>query len=149
MRAHSEQCARPCLFVQATLTDDPSWQKIESALFCLRAAGELVPGDEIEHTPQVFQALALLPEHPSVLQTAMLVVGAHAEWLAREDGDASTKRACLELALPFLFRGLAVPSLTAQAAQALDDVCTECDEALVEWLEPVSTLVLRATIWTR
>eukprot|EP00048_Salpingoeca_helianthica_P005153 m.84835 g.84835 ORF g.84835 m.84835 type:complete len:920 (+) comp13490_c0_seq2:21-2780(+) len=110
--------------LMSSLATPDRWQPIEASLFCIRSLGASIEYDENTFAPQILTAVTQAPQHPTVLRSALLMIGAFADYLSRH-GDI-----LLHL-LPFIFQSLPVPGLAAAAAVALRDVCSECAEVLL------------------
>ena len=117
--------------VDAVETDSLEWRRIEAIVYCLRGAGEFVPEDEREYTPQIMLLFPRIIEnipHPKVMYTTAMALGMYAPWL-------STNTELLVQVVPVLLRGLAEASLSVAAASSLKDIAETCDEALSGSLE--------------
>eukprot|EP00041_Stephanoeca_diplocostata_P023538 m.580132 g.580132 ORF g.580132 m.580132 type:complete len:939 (+) comp22320_c0_seq2:195-3011(+) len=95
------------------------WQQVEAVLYALRASADTLRADETTYTPRIFAHLEHVGQQPQVIQTALLMVGAYAEWL-------NENPSCLPSALQLLLQAIHVPKYIRFAAIALCDVCQDC-----------------------
>ena len=116
-----------------------SWQECEAAMYLMRSTAETVNAEEETQTPRIFQILSMLPQHQTVMRTALLMVGALSEWVASSSdaGETGCKAKCLELGIHFCMAGLANPDLASFAAEAFKDIGEVCAEMLQPYADTI------------
>ncbi|KAJ2781132.1 Nuclear import receptor [Coemansia interrupta] len=106
----------------ADVAGGAGWQRVEAALFALRAMGAEVSADEASVLPRVMDALAQLPLdalHPRLRYAATLVLARYTEW-------TSAHPAYVGFQLRFITAGFAHADVAAASAQALKYLCQDC-----------------------
>ncbi|KAJ1725798.1 Nuclear import receptor [Coemansia erecta] len=106
----------------ADLAGGGGWQRVEAALFALRAMGAEVSADEASVLPRVMDALAQLPMdalHARLRYAATLVLARYTEW-------TSAHPAYLAFQLRFISAGFGHKDVAAASAQALKYLCQDC-----------------------
>ncbi|GMN45765.1 hypothetical protein TIFTF001_014956 [Ficus carica] len=108
------------------------WRPAEAALFCIRAISSYVSVVESEVMPQVMNLLAKLTQHPQLLQTVCLTIGAYSKWL----DSASSGQSILPSVLEILMSGMGTSEdCAAAAALAFRHICDDCRKKLCGCLE--------------
>lgn len=98
-----------------------SWQEIEAPLFSLRSMGaEIDPSDD-GVIPKIMDLLPLLPDHPRIKYSAIMVMSRYTEWTSRHP-------TYIPFQLQFISSGFTdVDSEAAAAAsQAMVYLCLDC-----------------------
>uniref|UniRef100_A0A803M1F3 Exportin-1/Importin-beta-like domain-containing protein n=1 Tax=Chenopodium quinoa TaxID=63459 RepID=A0A803M1F3_CHEQI len=116
------QAATSCVNDQSS-----EWRPAEAALYCIRAVADYVPSVEAEVMPQVMSLLPKLPQHPQLLQTVCLTIGAYSKWLDASSNGLSILPSLVEI----LMRGMSTSEDTAAAAAlAFRHICDDCRKKL-------------------
>ncbi|XP_021733725.1 transportin MOS14-like [Chenopodium quinoa] len=116
------QAATSCINDQSS-----EWRPAEAALYCIRAVADYVPSVEAEVMPQVMSLLPKLPQHPQLLQTVCLTIGAYSKWLDASSNGLSILPSLVEI----LMRGMSTSEDTAAAAAlAFRHICDDCRKKL-------------------
>ncbi|PON86109.1 Coatomer beta subunit [Trema orientale] len=112
--------------------EQSEWRPAEAALFCIRAISNYVSVVEAEVMPQVMELLSELTQHPQLLQTVCLMIGAYSKWL----DAASRGPSILPSVLQILMSGMGKSEDTAAAAAlALRHICDDCRKKLCGFLD--------------
>ena len=98
---------------------NPSWQEVEAALYLIQGISEYVDVDETTYIRVVISLLPSIPSHPTVADTAVLMVGSYSEWLQCHPDE-------LLSVIPLLQSGLSQAELITPCTLALRDICREC-----------------------
>ncbi|XP_062200572.1 transportin MOS14-like isoform X2 [Phragmites australis] len=102
---------------------NPKWQPVESALFCIQAIAKSVSIEEREILPQVMSLLPSLPHHEQLLQTVCSTIGAFSKWIDAAPAELSI----LPPLVGILNKGMSTSEDTAAAASmAFKYVCEDC-----------------------
>lgn len=104
-------------------TSQTSWQVIESTLYLIQAVAAYVDPVEDTYLPAILAMFPKIPSHPSVSQTALLMIGSYCEWLKCHPG-------LLKSVIPVLLDSMTDSTLASAASQALRDICQECSHDL-------------------
>ncbi|KAF4349554.1 hypothetical protein F8388_012242 [Cannabis sativa] len=117
------------------------WRPAEAALFCIRAISNYVSVVEAEVMPQVMNLLPKLPQHPQLLQTVCLTIGAYSKWL----NAASSGPSILPSVIEILMSGMSKSEDSAAAAAlAFRHICDDCRKKLCGFLEGLFHIYHRA-----
>ncbi|KAL6883266.1 hypothetical protein ACP4OV_010680 [Aristida adscensionis] len=102
---------------------NPKWQPLEAALFCIQAIAKSVSIKEREILPQVMSLLPSLPHHEQLLQTVCATIGAFSKWI----DAAPPELAILPPLVDILNKGMITSEDTAAAASmAFKYICEDC-----------------------
>ncbi|RXH76086.1 hypothetical protein DVH24_001665 [Malus domestica] len=102
--------------------EQSEWHPAEAALFGIRAISTYVSTVEAEVMPKVMDRLLKLPQHPQLLQTVCLTIGAYSKWLDVASGGPSI----LPSVLHILMSGMGISDSAAAAAVAFRQICDDC-----------------------
>ncbi|XP_048443658.1 transportin MOS14-like isoform X2 [Pyrus x bretschneideri] len=103
--------------------EQSEWRPAEAALFGIRAISTYVSTVEAEVMPKVMDRLLKLPQHPQLLQTVCLTIGAYSKWLDAASGGLSI----LPSVLHILMSGMGISEDSAAAAAvAFRQICDDC-----------------------
>ncbi|KAL6641081.1 hypothetical protein ACP70R_019262 [Stipagrostis hirtigluma subsp. patula] len=102
---------------------NPKWQPVEAALFCIQAIGKSVSVEEREILPQVMSLLPSLPHHELLLQTVCSTIGAFSKWIDAAPAELSILPPLVDI----LNKGMSTSEDTAAAASmAFKYICEDC-----------------------
>ncbi|XP_024022810.1 transportin MOS14 isoform X2 [Morus notabilis] len=108
------------------------WRPAEAALFCIRAISNYVSVVESEVMPQVMSLLPKLTQHPQLLQTVCLTIGAYSKWF----DAASSGLSILPSVIEILMSGMGTSEDSAAAAAlAFRHICDDCRKKLCGCLD--------------
>ncbi|KAL5544316.1 hypothetical protein UlMin_008100 [Ulmus minor] len=108
------------------------WGSAEAALFCIRAVSKYVSTVEAEVMPQIMTLLPKLTQHPQLLQTVCLTIGAYSKWF----DAASSGLSILPSVLDILMSGMGTSEdCAAAAALAFRHICDDCRKKLCGCLD--------------
>lgn len=117
------------------------WRPAEAALFGIRAISNYVSAVEAEVMPKVMDRLLKLPQHPQLLQTVCLTIGAYSKWLDAAPGGPSILPSVLDV----LMSGMGVSEDSAAAAAvAFRQICDDCRLKLCGCLDGLFHIYHRA-----
>ncbi|KAL5518958.1 MTR10 [Sanghuangporus vaninii] len=105
------------------------WQVIEAPLFSLRSMGaEIDPSDD-NVIPKIMDLMPLLPDHPRIKYSAIMVMSRYTEWTSRHP-------TYIPFQLQFISSGFGdVDSEAAAAAsQAMVYLCLDCKRDMIPFL---------------
>lgn len=115
-----------------------SWQEIEAPLFSLRSMGaEIDPSDDLV-IPKIMDLMPLLPDHPRVRYSAIMVMSRYTEWTSRHPNY-------IPFQLQFISSGFenVDSDASAAASQAMVYLCLDCKRvSLLEKFLNASLIVL-------
>ena len=94
------------------------WQEIEAVLYLLQGTSEFIDNDEATFIQQIIALVPKLPSHPTVLESAVYMIGSFSEWLSCHPDQ-------LSFVLPVLQKGISQNQLTTACTLALRDICRE------------------------
>ncbi|PRQ16051.1 hypothetical protein RchiOBHm_Chr7g0180041 [Rosa chinensis] len=121
--------------------EESEWRPAEAALFGIRAISNYVSVVEAEVMPKVMGRLLKLPQHPQLLQTVCLTIGAYSKWLDAASGGLSILPSVIDV----LMSGLAKSEDSAAAAAlAFRQICDDCRLKLCGCLEGLFHIYHRA-----
>ncbi|KAI5124707.1 hypothetical protein M0805_004313 [Coniferiporia weirii] len=106
-----------------------SWQDIEAPLFSLRSMGaEIDPSDD-RVIPKIMDLMPMLPDHPRVRYSAILVMSRYTEWTSRHPNY-------IPFQLQFISTGFenVDSEVSAAASQAMVYLCLDCKRNMVPFL---------------
>ncbi|CAG5115054.1 unnamed protein product [Candidula unifasciata] len=114
----------------------PSWCVAEAALFVMTAVAKNILPEENEIVPQVVESILALPDstHISVRYTSIQLLGELSEWI---ENHASL----LDLILQYLLVGLQQPQLSSIAANALQNISTQCRDHMTNHFQGLMHIV--------
>ncbi|KAK3157782.1 hypothetical protein QOZ80_2AG0127920 [Eleusine coracana subsp. coracana] len=102
---------------------NPKWQPVEAALFCIQAIAKSVTIEEREILPQVMSLLPSLPHHEQLLQTVCSTIGAFSKWIDAAPAELSILPPLVDV----LNKGMSTSEDTAAAASvAFKHICEDC-----------------------
>ena len=103
------------------------WENTEAVLFIMQAVARSILPEEENIVPSVLHQVLSLPVtiHQAVRVTSLRLVGELSEWIEKHP-------ATLQAVLQHLLAGLQDPSLSSEAATALQSVCTKCREQMTQ-----------------
>ncbi|ONM05796.1 Transportin MOS14 [Zea mays] len=102
---------------------NPKWQPVEAALFCIQAIARSVSIEEREILPQVMSLLPCLPHHEQLLQTVCSTIGAFSKWIDAAPAELSILPPLVDI----LNKGMSTSEDTAAAASmAFKYICEDC-----------------------
>ncbi|KAF3437138.1 hypothetical protein FNV43_RR19891 [Rhamnella rubrinervis] len=117
------------------------WRLAEAALFCIRAISNYVSTVEAEVMPQVMTLLPKLTQHPQLLQTVCLTIGAYSKWLDSAPSGLSFLSSVIEI----LMSGMGTSEDSAAAAAlAFRHICDDCRKKLCGYVEGLLHIYRRA-----
>lgn len=116
-----------------------SWNEIESALFIMCSFAKSISHDEEKSVIQVVQAILNLPEqvHIAVRYTGIKLIGELCEWLNKHPKF-------IDSALNFICIGFSDSQLCQAAATTMLNICTQCQQHMINHLETLINIVLSA-----
>ncbi|KAH8120311.1 ARM repeat-containing protein [Phellopilus nigrolimitatus] len=109
--------------------DAVSWQDIEAPLFSLRSMGaEIDPSDD-HVIPKIMDLMPLLPDHPRVRYSAILVLSRYSEWTSRHPNY-------IPFQLQFISTGFesSDSEVPAAASHAMVYLCIDCKHDMIPFL---------------
>ncbi|CAN6578266.1 unnamed protein product [Malus baccata var. baccata] len=121
--------------------EQSEWRPAEAALFGIRAISSYVSAVEAEVMPKVMDRLLKLPQHPQLLQTVCLTIGAYSKWLDSASGGLSILPSVLDI----LMSGMGISEDSAAAAAvAFRQICDDCRLKLCGCLDGLFHIYHRA-----
>lgn len=105
----------------------PSWEHLEAILFLLQAASQSVHDSSFPYLQLVFAQFPRLPPHPTLSKTLLTFLGSFSSWLSQQP-------ALLPPVVQSVFSALTDPDLAPLASIAFRDICEECAEQLLSYI---------------
>lgn len=114
-----------------------TWYELEAALFVMCSFAKSISYDEEQSVTQVVQSILNLPEqvHIAVRSTGIKLIGELCEWLNKHPQF-------IDSALNFVCSGFANPQLCQAAANTMLNICTQCQQHMINHLEALINIVL-------
>lgn len=119
------------------------WQDIECLLFALRSMAKEVSKTEDKILPQIMNYLIQLPENPKIRYAATLVLGRYTMWTQKHPEF-------LQIELNYIIEGFKIENsnynndekmqIIIATSHALKYFCMDCNELLIDYLEPLYNL---------
>ncbi|KAG2537503.1 transportin MOS14-like [Panicum virgatum] len=102
---------------------NPKWQPVEAALFCIQAIAKSVSLEEREILPQVMSMLPCLPHNEQLLLTVCSTIGSFSKWIDAAPAESSILPPLVDI----LNKGMSTSEDTAAAASmAFKYICEDC-----------------------
>lgn len=114
-----------------------TWIELEASLFLMCSFAKSIAYDEEQSVVQVVQSILNLPEavHIAVRSTGIKLIGELCEWLNKHPQF-------IDNALNFVCYGFGNPKLCVAAANTMLNICTQCQQHMVNHLETLFNIVL-------
>ncbi len=132
--------ANQCFEKMYITLQNPSanWFEIEASLYVMCSFAKSISQDEEQCVIQVVQAILNLPAdvHVSVRCTGIRLIGELCEWLNKHSQF-------IDSALNFVCLGFTNPKLCQVAANTMLNICTECQQHMINHLETLINIVLQ------
>ncbi|KAF1948484.1 ARM repeat-containing protein [Byssothecium circinans] len=117
---------------QAAPNHVPEWQKLEAALFAIRAMGRMVPPEESLMLPQLIPLIVAIPDHHKVRFQAVMALGRYTEWTAQHP---ETLQPQLDYIMAAFEHG--TKEVTRAAALSFKFFCNDCASLLIGFVGPL------------
>ncbi|KAF2271470.1 ARM repeat-containing protein [Westerdykella ornata] len=110
----------------------PEWQKLEAALFAVRAMGRMVAPEEDVMLPQLIPLIVQIPDHQKVRFQAVMALGRYTEWTAHHP-------TLLQMQLDYIMAAFdhSTKEVVRAAALSFKFFCNDCASLLVDYVEPL------------
>jgi transportin-3 len=114
---------------QAHTNSIPKWQKLEAALFSMRAMGRMVEPDENIMLPRLIPLIVQIPDQDKVRFQAVMVLGRYTKWTSKHPET-------LQDQLNFIMASFSHkdPEVVRGAALSFKFFCADCAELLKDFM---------------
>ncbi len=114
-----------------------TWYELEATLFVMCAFAKTISPDEEQSIVQVVHSILNLPEqvHIAVRCTGIKLIGELCEWINKHPQF-------LDATLNFVCFGFNSPQMCQVAANTMLNICTQCQQHLINHLDTLITIVL-------